>query len=245
MTKEELDKAEIGKSRMKEIVKYIIYEIIFLVYFFIVAYIENKVGYITFGELTKTTVFYRFIQDALVLLFPSILVLVCFRKHLGELGFNRKEITLCLILLGIYILFFLLRRDYFSIEGCYKFFFYLFLTAFGEEVWSRGFIYLQIRKYNKIAAIIISGVFFGVIHSVLPAILQNYTIGEFISSMISQIGGGIVSGMIFVYHLELSGSIFVPMLVHSLLDYSYGMCGMFVAVATAVYLAVKRYIKRK
>ena len=149
-------------------------------------------------------------------------------------------------LFGTYILFFLLKGDYSNIEGWYRFLFYLCLTAFGEEMWNRGFVYLQIKKYNKIIAVIISGVFFGIVHSVLPAILQNYTISELLSSMSGQIGGGIVSGLFLIFYLEYSGTIFVPILIHALLDYSYGMCGIYVAVVVAIYLIVnKMIIKRR
>lgn len=245
MLKNEFDESEIGKCGKKTIVKYIIFEIVLLVYASIVVYFENKVGYISFEELTQANIFLRFIKDALVLFLPAILVLIWFRKRLDEIGIKKTEIPLCAILLGTYILFFFLRGDYASIEGCYKFFFYLLLTALGEELWSRGFIYLQIKKYNIVAAVIISGVFFGIGHSILPAILQNYTIGEIIGSISSQIGGGIVGGMIFIFYLEFSGSIFVPILIHALIDYSYGMGGLIVAIVTAIYLIVKRYMKRK
>lgn len=164
--------------RDKKIIKYIIIEMLWLLYFAGVTYIEKKLGYITLGELKLANILGRFIQDALLLLVPSIVVIACFRKQLGEIGIKKSETILCFILLGIYILFFFLRGDYSNIEGCYKLLFYLCLTAFGEEVWSRGFIYLQIKKHNKIVAVIISGVFFCIAHSILPGILQNYTMIE-------------------------------------------------------------------
>lgn len=235
---------EMSKNGKKVIAKYIIIEIIWLVYFSIVAYVEKKVGYITFGELTQATILWRFIQDALILLFPAILVMVWSGKQLDKIGFKKTEIPLCVALLATYVLFFFLRRDYTSIEGCYKFFFYLLLTAFGEEVWSRGFIYMQLKKYNKVVAVIISGVFFGIAHSILPTILQGYSMGDLINSMSSQIGGGVIGGFIFVFYLEFSGSIYVPILVHALIDYSYDIGGLLAAVATALYLLVKRYIKK-
>ena len=245
MSGNKIDEMEVVEHKNKSIIKYIVIEVIWLLYFIGVTYMENKVGYIYFEELSSANILRRFIQDALILLLPSIVVMAFFRKRWSEIGIKKNEIVLCFLLFGIYVLFFFLRGDYSHVEGCYKFLFCLCLTAFGEEMWSRGFIYLQIKKYNKIVAVIISGAFFGIAHSILPAILQNYTTGELIGSMSSQIGGGIVGGLIFIFYLEYAGTIFIPILIHALLDYSYGKCGLFVAIVTAIYLFVKRMIERK
>ncbi|WP_027626352.1 CPBP family intramembrane glutamic endopeptidase [Clostridium lundense] len=88
------------------------------------------------------------------------------------------------------------------------------------------------------SAILISGILFGIIHSIQPSIISESNILIMIKDMFNQVGGGLVSGFIFILYLEKSGSIFVPILIHALLDYSYNILGLLVAGVVLGYLFI-------
>lgn len=169
-----------------------------------------------------------------ILIFTFALIIV-YRKKLNELGVNKSKLSIVLVV--IYVLFFILHSDY-TINGIYKAFFYLFMVALPEEIIYRGYIYNNLKKHNRISAIIISGILFGIMHSILPSIISEYSISIMIIDMFNQIGFGIVSSFIFILYLEKSGSIFVPILIHALLDYSYNPWGIVVAIIVLGYLFI-------
>lgn len=167
-----------------------------------------------------------------MLILPLALIIV-YRRKLNELGLKKSKLAVVLIM--SYALFFILHGDY-TVNGIYTGFFYLFIIALSEEIIYRGYIYNNLKKYNRIGAIIVSGILFGIMHSILPSIILESSISIMLKDMFNQVGGGIVSGFIFVLYLEKSNSIFVPILIHALLDYSYSILGMLVAIIVLVFL---------
>lgn len=222
----------------KNLFRTIIIGLLYLIFLYITCKYQWDKGFITINEITSINVFKRFIQDFIILLFFPFILLLRYHKNLSELGFTSKSKNLCIILFIIYLLFFILHSDY-TIGGFYRAVFYLLTVGFSEEIIMRGYFYLRIKPINKVLAIIFSGIIFGATHAILPGIIADKNMSFIVINMLNYIGGGIVGGLLFIYCMELSGNILVAILVHSLLDYSYGILGILVLVITLGYLIFK------
>ena len=197
----------------------------------------NK-GFVSLNEINRTNIYQRLLQDSVIGLSFPIFLLIKYRKHYCKLGFTGKSKILSIILFVIYILFFILRSDY-SVGGLYRAIFYLIMVGLSEEVIFRGYIYLRIKPINRTLAIIISSVIFGAGHAILPGIIADRSISFIGLDMLNYIGGGIVGGLLFITCMELSGNILVAILIHSLMDYSYGYLGIIVVIGTLGFLILK------
>lgn len=210
--------------------------IIYATYFYIINALIYRSGWlISLQNVSASNIGIKLFGDFATMLILPLLLIIFNRNKLNELGINKSKISVVLAL--IYVLFFVLHNDY-TINGIYKAFFYLFIVALPEEIIFRGYAYNSLKKNNRISAIIISGIFFGIMHSILPSIISESSILTMIKDMFNQLGGGIVSGFIFILYLEKSNSIFVPILIHALLDYSYNALGILVAILVLVYLFI-------
>jgi membrane protease YdiL (CAAX protease family) len=81
-------------------------------------------------------------------------------------------------------------------------------------------------------------VFFGIMHSILPGVLTGDDLGRIVLRMVSEIGSGIIAGYYFIYLLEKSNSLFTPIFVHAILDYSIGGIGIITAIGAGIYLFI-------
>lgn len=172
------------------------------------------------------------IDLAVMAIFPIILCVI-YRNRLNELGMKKSKISL--ILLCIYFMFFFMHGD-FSISGCYKAFFYIFIVAAPEEIIYRGYLFLKLKSFNRLIAILVSGSLWGIMHAILPGILAGNDLSIILVSMLSEIGGGIIGGLFFICLFEYSGSLLVAIMVHALLDYSYKSWGIIVGLIVFVYV---------
>ena len=210
--------------------------IIYMIYFYIFLTFAYQNGWIILlKDISLSNIGTVFLVDCgSMLIFPLVLIMI-YRKNVNEFAFKKSK--LAIILVVIYILFFILHKDY-TINGIYRAFFYLFIVAFPEEIIYRGYLYNFLKKYNRISAIIISGILFGIMHSILPSIISETSISIMVKDMFNHAGGGVLSSFIFILYLEKSDSIFIPILIHALLDYSYSALGILVAIIVLVYLLV-------
>ncbi|HCX62057.1 CPBP family intramembrane glutamic endopeptidase [Sedimentibacter sp.] len=182
-------------------------------------------------SVTVDNIIIKFADDyLLMLLFPTIIIIFN-RKNLNDFNLNCNSKRMVIILVVLLIVFFFLHNDY-SVAGFYKFFFYLIVISFGEEFIYRGYIYNILKGKSVIKAIIISGTLWGIGHGILPSILENSNI---FLEMLYNIGGGIIGGWYFIYIQEKSGTLWVPVLIHALLDYSYMRFGFLIAIIVLVY----------
>ncbi|KAB3529389.1 CPBP family intramembrane glutamic endopeptidase [Alkaliphilus serpentinus] len=226
----------------KKISKYmtipILTSVLYVIYFYVILVLAIEQN-ITFDvdSITLSNVVSKLIADFFIMLFFPLILIVIYWKRLIDfkLKFNHSFLQYSLII--IMLLLFFLHGD-FSIKGYYKLFFYLVVVAFGEEFFFRGYVYNELSKYNRILAIVISGLFFGILHAVLPGVLKGYTIFQIGISMLSEIGGGILIGYYFIYLLEKSKSLFIPVFVHAILNYTVGIIGILTAIGTGVYLLI-------
>lgn len=217
--------------------------IMYMVYFYITCTLQYRYGWlIPLKNVSFSNLGIMLFSDFTnMLIFPLILLIV-YRKNLSELGFKKSKLSIVLLL--IYVLFFVLKRDY-TVKGIYHAFFYLFVVALPEEIIYRGYLYSNLKKYNRTMAIIISGMLFGMIHSILPSVVSECSVFSMLMDMPNQFVGGILGSLIFIYCWELSGSIWVSILIHALLDYSYQLWGIGVAVIILGFLLISKRNRKK
>ncbi len=189
---------------------------------------------ISINSITKNNVGTKFIGDFFVTLFVPLILIMIYRKRLIEFKLQFMHTYLQYTLIGVMILFFILHRD-FTIRGYYKFFFYLVVVGFSEELVFRGYVYNELLRHNKLLAVIVSGFFWGILHAILPGLLAGDGLGQIGIRMLSEIGGGIITGYYFIYLLEKSKSLFIPIYIHAILDYQVGGIGVIAAIATGVF----------
>lgn len=214
----------------------IIISLFYTIYFYVVVkFIIEFNMLIRLNNITLSNLGTKFISDFLVTLLVPLILAVIYRKKLLKFKLQFKHTYLQYILITIMILLFLLNGD-FTIRGLYKFFFYLVMVGFAEEFLFRGYVYNELLIHNKLLAVIVSGFFWGILHAILPGLLAGEALGQIGIRMLSHIGGAIVSGYYFIYLLEKSKSLFIPVFVHAILDYSVGGIGVLTAIGTGVYL---------
>lgn len=206
-------------EKKKTLLKWITIGILSVVYFYIAIQLSCKLGYVALSELDGSNVLLRLAGDCIFSLVPMVVILLVFRKSLNKLAINRNQAVLCMVLFGVYLLCFVLHGE-FTAAGWYKLFFYIIFVAGFEELWARGLLYLQLKPCGKAAAILVSGILFGIVHAVVPSVLNGDGFGEMFLSMFSYLGFGLIGGVLFIFLLEMSGTIFVPVLIHAVMDFA-------------------------
>ncbi|WP_438849735.1 lysostaphin resistance A-like protein [Enterococcus sp. AZ048] len=176
------------------------------------------------NDVSSQNVGFKLLTDFIIsLLFVVVILAFMFftKRPFSDVGLTTNSRWLSLSLLFGYIAMFLFHGD-FTVKGIYLAFFYLVVVAFSEEFISRGFLFTKIDKdYNFETAIIISGLFFGAMHGILPTIVANGSLADlFINISGKLLGQGIIGGGLFALAYKKSGTLFVPVLIHALLDYS-------------------------
>lgn len=208
-----------------------------LLYISIYLALKNNV-LISQNNVTWNNIHAKFLIDYLsMLLLPSILI-IANRRNLKDFRLCYESKKESFILLMIMFLLFILHND-FSITGAYKFFFYLVVVAFGEEFIFRGFLYNRLKIHSKAVGIILSGILWGICHAIMPSILNNLSLVQLLLSMSNEIGGGILMGWYFIYIQEKSKTLWIPVLIHAILDYTVSGIGILTAVGTILYFLFK------
>lgn len=210
-----------------------------LVWFYIVSnFLVNNNMLISKDSVTWDNILIKFIYDYSVMLFIPTILLIINKKNLKDFNLyleSKKEIFL---LIAVMIAFFILHSD-FTIGGFYKFFFYIVVVSFGEEFLYRGFVYNRLKVKSEVMAIILSGALWGIAHAILPSIQSNKDIIQMLFAMRNEVFGGILSGWYFIYLQEKSKTLWYPVLIHAILDYSVSFFGVLVAVIAFIHLRIK------
>ena len=216
----------------------IIISLLYTIYFYVVIKFIIKCNMlISINNITINNVGAKFIGDFFVMLLVPLILAVIYRKKLIEFKLQFIHTYLQYVLIAIMMVLFLLHGD-FTIRGYYKLFFYLVVVGFGEEFIFRGYVYNELLRHNKFLAIIVSGFFWGILHAILPGLLAGDGLRQIGIRMLSEIGGGIVAGYYFIYLLEKSKSLFIPVFVHAILNYTVGGIGVLTAIGTGVYFFI-------
>lgn len=210
-----------------------------LVWFYIVSnFLVNNNMLISKDSVTWDNILIKFIYDYSVMLSIPTILLVINKKNLKDFNLyleSQKEIFL---LIAVMIVFFILHND-FTIGGFYKFYFYLVVVSFGEEFLYRGFVYNRLKVKSEVMAIILSGALWGIAHAILPSIQSNKDIIQMLFAMRNEVFCGILSGWYFIYLQEKSKTLWYPVLIHAILDYSVSFFGVLVAVIAFIHLRIK------
>lgn len=206
--------------------------------YFTFYYYYNSAIITELSGITWNNVFGELVNDCIAMLTVPAFLIVLYRKNMAlfRLNFNSKWEVF--ILSAVMILLFVLHND-FTIKGFYNLFFFFLIIGFAEEFIFRGFVYNILKDNSRALAIIISGSFWGIGHAVLPSITKNKDIVEILLSIPSLIVIGIIFGFYFIYLLEKSRTLWIPILVHAILDYSVGPIGIIVAFGIFIYLLLK------
>lgn len=219
---------------------------IYVIYFYVVTKFVILNNYLVrVDSISVSNIYMRLFNDFCGMLLLPIGLIIFYRKNLREFRLCFVKNYLQYVLIIIMVTLFFLHFD-FTITGYYKFLFYLIVVAFGEEFIFRGYLYNKLKPYNKVSAVILSGLVWGSMHAILPGLMAGNGIIQIGVSMLSEIGGGILVGWYFIYIQEKSKSLYIPIFVHAILDYSVGGIGIITAIGTGVYLFIqeRRYLNK-
>lgn len=223
----------------KQFVLTVFVAVVALIWFYMVSkffFYNNML--ISIHSVTWDNIFIKLEVDYLAMLFFPTIIIIINRKNIKDYNLKLESKKEIIILLAVMITFFILHND-FTIRGFYKFFFYLIIISFSEEFLFRGFIYNRLKTKSVVKAIILSGMLWGIGHAILPSIQSEKSIIQTLFAMRNYVFGGILSGWYFIYLQEKSKTIWVSVLIHALLDYSFSFFGPMVAIIVFIYLRLK------
>lgn len=227
-----------SKKCDKDMIMPLLFCIIYLIYFYLATKfsVENNI-LMKIKDITINNIGIKFMGDfTTMLLIPCILIII-YRKKLIEFKLSFRHRYLQYALITILVVSFILYSD-FTIKGIYQLFFSLVIVGFGEEFIFRGYIYNQLTKHNRLLAIIVSGFFFGILHAILPGLVAGNSLEQIVFSMRNEIGGGILMGYYFIYILDKSKSLYIPIFVHAIMNYSITGFSIIAMIGTPIYLYI-------
>ncbi|MCR4713056.1 MAG: CPBP family intramembrane metalloprotease [Treponemataceae bacterium] len=170
-----------------------------------------------------------FVQNLVTSAFP-ILVLIVFlvilkRSFADEMYFKIKGkisvivvLALAAILLGITIYCLFSKHD--KITVLYNLFYYVFFIAFFEEFIFRDLFPFLLKNEKTLIRYLIPGIMFGLIHVFNYLGWQSITTNQVVQFITSQMLGYIAFSCVVQFLKEKSGTIWIPVLVHAIMDYS-------------------------
>lgn len=184
-------------------------------------------------------------------IFSIIIPALCFLpfwKNYKLLKRDKVRYYLIAAAFAFYIISFCMQENITFIMK-YNFFKYLLFIGLGEEIVFRGIMYNVIKLESNRKAILISGACFGVMHA-LSIYWNGGNTSAIIMGAVSELGGGILAGGYFIFLYEISGTIFLPVLIHAILDYPYGKqsTDIYFTVILTIYcmalLFINTYMKK-
>lgn len=206
------------------VVKVVLALLVEMFYFYFIVDLSMQNNWlISMSDVNSGNVLYKFVNDFAAMLVPVLLIFIVIFSSGGkpkDLGMTTQSGRWTALLAAIYVGLFLWHGD-FSVRGFYTAFFYLVMVAFGEELVFRGFAFTILdNEVGFWKAAIISGIFFGAMHGIMPTILAGDGFGGLMMRMMSEVTGqGILGTAMFAYVYKKSGTLFVPVLIHAILDY--------------------------
>ncbi len=217
---------KISKPVLVAVILTFLYGIFF---YFSTSFLWNKGWLISLKDITSQNIWIKFLSDIITnLLFVILIFALIFLKKrpLSEVGLTKNSRLISVLLLVVYLIMFLSNGD-FTVKGVYLAFFYLVIVAFSEEFIFRGYLFTIIdQEYGFRIGIIVSGLLFGAMHGLLPTIIGNGSLADLFTNISSNLlGQGIVGGGLFALAYKKSGTLFVPILIHAILDYSSVLFG--------------------
>lgn len=216
------------------------------IYFFVSA-IFVKILMVNNLWIKKTDITMKNIEKAIFnqSIFSIIIPILCFLpfwKNYKLLKRDKVKYHLIFVTFAFYIISFCMQENITFIMR-YNFIKYLFFIALGEEIIFRGIMYNVIKQVSSRNATLISGACFGLMH-VLSIYWYGGSTSAILMWVVSELVGGILAGGYFIFLYEISGTIFLPVLIHAILDYPYEkqFTGMCFAIILTIYILVLHYI---
>ena len=127
-------------------------------------------------------------------------------------------VTLVTILLGFMIFCLITKQD--KITVLYNLFYYAFFIAFFEEFIFRDVFPFLLKEEKTVLRYLVPAIMFGLIHIFNNSGWQSITAYQVIKFITSQMLGYIAFSCIMQSLKEKSGTIWIPVLVHAIMDYS-------------------------
>ena len=127
-------------------------------------------------------------------------------------------VTLVAILLGFMIFCLITKHD--KITVLYNLFYYAFFIAFFEEFIFRDVFPFLLKEEKTVLRYLVPAIMFGLIHIFNNSGWQSITAYQVIKFITSQMLGYIAFSCLVQFLKEKSGTIWIPVLVHTIMDYS-------------------------
>ena len=155
-----------------------LFTLLYIVYLSVVTYLLNSQGlFISLVDVSITNIGRRLIGDCASIIFLSILIFIAICNNMQiQTGLTwGSSRGLVIFLAAAYFCLFFAVGDY-SVKGIYVFLFYLIPVAFLEEFLFRGYLFSALEiKYDFWIAAIISGIFWGISHVPVRAVVYKYS----------------------------------------------------------------------
>ncbi len=154
---------------------------------------------------------------------PVIIIFIILnvrKQKITTIGFRREglkqSIVLGIILTLTISLIHIMKNKELNLI-IYNIIFYIILLGFSEEIVFRGFLWPRfVASFGKRKGTILSGIFFGIMHSPLNIVLK----GTFIPiAIFNEIGGGVLYSLLFIYIYTRNNNIVLPAVIHGILDF--------------------------
>lgn len=159
-----------------------------------------------------------------IFLFVSLLI----QGHMFHDNFGFKlpvkgKRVICGLVVIVYLIMLLIafiRLEYEPITIIYLWIYYFLFVAFTEEAIFRGLLPWLMKKSGVIQwyVWIIPGVLFACMHSLMPLVVNGFSM-EFIVSLFSSLGGFTLFACGLYYLRCWSNSLWLPIFVHAILDF--------------------------
>lgn len=169
------------------------------------------------------------LQWGIVSIYPAILALLVWKRrgnkflqdmYLEIRGKRQKIFVVCLgiILAAMFILAIGKTGDVLLVA--LNLLFYLVVVAFTEELILRGICPFLLRKSSKPVVYLLPNILFAGLHIFSYTGFQVLSIEYVMQFLSSQMLGLVITGLFFQLLKEYTGTLWVPVLVHAILDFS-------------------------
>lgn len=169
-----------------------------------------------------------FCQSLAVSMVAILVILIFFiilrKKFVSEMYLKISEkkqkitvLILTVILLAVTVLCLIIKAD--KITVLYNLLYYTVFIALEEELLVRGVCVYLLKDENNYIRYFVPNILFAAMHLFSYANWGKITPVYVFSFITSQMLGLVLTGCIFQYLKEKSGTIWIPVLVHAILDY--------------------------
>ena len=180
-------------------------------------------------KTASDNIFGIFLQNLVVSFVPILLFIICLvllkKQFFSQMYFkiyNKKQtamITFLITVLSALSLYCLITKVD-KITVLYNLLYYTLFIALTEEFIVRDVCTYLLREEKDSIRYLIPNTLFAAMHIFAYAEWGEITVYYLISFALSQMPGLLITGFLFQYLKEKSGTIWVPILVHAILDFS-------------------------